>query len=128
MPVTQLDLISRYTAPGDGERVKLSKLGGDAWNKTQKCRVRKATQEMAKELIALYARRQQAQGYAFPEDNEWQRDFETRFEYDETADQLTSAAEIKKGTWKSPTRWTACCAATWAWARPKWPCAPPSSA
>ena len=38
---------------------------------------RKATQEMAKELIALYARRQQAQGYAFPEDNEWQRDFET---------------------------------------------------
>ena len=51
---------------------------------------------MAKELIALYARRQQAQGYAFPEDNEWQRDFETRFEYDETADQLTSAAEIKK--------------------------------
>ena len=95
VPVTQLDLISRYTAPGDGERVKLSKLGGDAWNKT-KSRVRKATQEMAKELIALYARRQQAQGYAFPEDNEWQRDFETRFEYDETADQLTSAAEIKK--------------------------------
>lgn len=95
VPVTQLDLISRYTAPGDSERVKLSKLGGDAWNKT-KSRVRKATQEMAKELIALYARRQQAQGYAFPEDNEWQRDFETRFEYDETADQLTSAAEIKK--------------------------------
>ncbi|MFQ8832818.1 MAG: transcription-repair coupling factor [Ruthenibacterium lactatiformans] len=95
VPVTQLDLISRYTAPGDGRRVKLSKLGGDAWNKT-KSRVRKATQEMAKELIALYARRQQAQGYAFPEDNEWQRDFETRFEYDETADQLTSAAEIKK--------------------------------
>ena len=59
-------------------------------------RVRKATPEMAKELIALYARRQQAQGYAFPEDNEWQRDFETRFEYDETADQLTSAAEIKR--------------------------------
>ncbi|MFQ9679640.1 MAG: DEAD/DEAH box helicase [Ruthenibacterium lactatiformans] len=56
---------------------------------------------------------QQAQGYAFPEDNEWQRDFETRFEYDETADQLTSAAEIKK---EKPHRWTACCAATWAWA------------
>ncbi len=95
VPVTQLDLISRYTAPGDGERVKLSKLGGDAWVKTKK-RVRAATQEMAKELIALYAKRQQAEGFAFPADGDWQRDFETRFEYDETADQLTSAAEIKR--------------------------------
>ena len=95
VPVTQLDVISRYTAPGDSERVKLSRLGGDSWAKT-KSRVRRATQEMAKELIDLYARRQQAKGFAFPEDNEWQRDFETRFEYDETEDQLTCAAEIKK--------------------------------
>ena len=51
VPVTQLDIVSRYTAPGDGERVKLAKLGGDAWAKT-KTRVRRATQEMAKELIA----------------------------------------------------------------------------
>ena len=95
VPVTQLDIVSRYTAPGDGERVKLAKLGGDAWAKT-KTRVRKATQEMAKELIELYARRQQAAGFAFPADGDWQRDFETRFEYDETDDQLTCAAEIKK--------------------------------
>lgn len=95
VPVTQLDVISRYTAPGDGEKVKLSRLGGDAWNKT-KSRVRAATREMAQELIALYARRQQAQGFAFPMDSDWQRDFETRFEYDETDDQLTSAAEIKR--------------------------------
>lgn len=95
VPVTQLDLVSRYTAPGDSEKVKLSKLGGDAWTKT-KSRVRAATQEMAKELIALYAKREQAKGYAFPQDNDWQRDFETRFEYDETDDQLTSAAEIKR--------------------------------
>ena len=95
VPVTQLDMVSRYTAPGDEEKVKLARLGGDAWAKT-KTRVKKATQEMAKELIALYARRQQAQGFAFPPDNEWQRDFETRFAYDETDDQLTSAAEIKK--------------------------------
>lgn len=67
VPVTQLDIVSRYTAPGDGERVKLAKLGGDAWAKT-KTRVRKATQEMAKELIELYARRQQAAGFAFPAD------------------------------------------------------------
>ena len=95
VPVTQLDLLSRYTAPGDSDRVKLSKLGGESWNKT-KSRVRKATQEMAKELIELYARRQQARGFAFPEDGEWQRDFEARFEYDETPDQLQCAAEIKK--------------------------------
>ena len=95
VPVTQLDLISRYTAPGDDTRVKLSKLGGDTWRKT-KSRVRSATQEMAKELIELYAKRRQAPGFAFPPDNDWQRDFETRFEYDETDDQLTSAAEIKK--------------------------------
>ncbi len=95
VPVTQLDVVSRYTAPGEGERVKLSKLGGDAWNKT-KARVKKATEEMAEELIQLYAKREQAKGYAFPEDGEWQRDFEARFAYEETPDQLTCTAEIKK--------------------------------
>lgn len=95
VPVTQLDLLSRYTAPGDGEKVKLAKLGGGEWNKT-KARVRNATREMAKELIELYARRRDAKGFAFSEDGEWQRDFETRFEYEETADQLISAHEIKK--------------------------------
>ena len=136
VPVTQLDLISRYTAPGDGERVKLSKLGGDAWNKT-KSRVRKATQEMAKELIALYARRQQAQGYAFPEDNEWQRDFETRFEYDETADQLTSVGRNQEGHGEAPPdgppavrrrglgqnrRWRCAPRSSASWAASRWPC------
>ena len=95
VPVTQLDLLSRYTAPGDEEKIKLAKLGGDAWQKTRS-RVKKATEDMAKELIELYARRQQAPGYAFPPDGDWQRDFETRFAYDETDDQLTAAAEIKK--------------------------------
>lgn len=95
VPVTQLDLLSRYTAPGDGEKVKLSKLGGEQWAKT-KARVRVATSEMAKDLIALYARRRQAKGFAFAPDTEWQRDFEARFEYDETPDQITSTAEIKK--------------------------------
>ena len=95
VPVTQLDLLARYTAPGDGEKVKLSKLGGGEWTKT-KSRVKKAAQEMAKELIALYAKRMQAPGFAFPADSEWQRDFEARFEYDETPDQLSTTAEIKQ--------------------------------
>ncbi len=94
VPVTQLDLLSRYTAPGDADKVKLSRLGGGEWNKTR-TRVRAATEAMAKELIELYARRKQAAGYAFPPDDTWQGDFEQRFAYDETPDQLTSAAEIK---------------------------------
>ncbi len=94
VPVTQLDLLSRYTAPGDADNLKLAKLGGTEWQKTRG-RVKKATEEMAKELVALYARRQKAEGYAFMPDGDWQRDFETRFEYDETDDQLSSTAEIK---------------------------------
>ena len=94
VPVTQLDLLSRYTAPGDSENVKLSRLGGAEWTKTRK-KVRAATEQMAKELIELYARRKRAHGHAFPPDDTWQGDFEQRFAYDETPDQLSSAAEIK---------------------------------
>lgn len=94
VPVTQLDLLSRYTAPGDRDNVKLSRLGGSDWAKTRK-KVRAATEAMAKELIELYARRKQAKGYAFPPDDTWQSDFEQRFAYDETPDQLTCSADIK---------------------------------
>ena len=95
VPVTQLDLLSRYTPPGDEDKVKLAKLGGAEWQRTR-ARVKKATEEMAQELIQLYARRKQAQGFAFPPDGDWQQDFEARFEYDETEDQLAATAEIKK--------------------------------
>ena len=94
VPVTQLDLLSRYTAPNDSDNVKLSRLGGSDWAKTRK-KVKAATEQMAKELIELYARRKQAHGYAFPCDDTWQGDFEQRFAYEETPDQLTCAAEIK---------------------------------
>ena len=83
VPVTQLDLLSRYTAPGDSDNVKLSRLGGTDWAKTRK-KVKAATEQMAKELIELYARRKQAHGYAFPDDDTWQGDFEQRFAYEET--------------------------------------------
>ena len=95
VPVTQLDLLSRYTAPGDEEKVKLAKLGGAEWQRTR-AKVKKATEEMAQELIELYARRREAKGYAFPADGDWQQDFEARFAYDETDDQLAATAEIKK--------------------------------
>ncbi len=94
VPVTQLDTVSKYIAPGDEDAVKLSKLGGQEWARTR-ARVKKACKDMADELIALYAKRQLAQGYAFSPDNDWQAEFEQRFEYEETADQLRSIDEIK---------------------------------
>ncbi|MBR5252159.1 MAG: transcription-repair coupling factor, partial [Oscillospiraceae bacterium] len=95
VPVTQLDLISRYSYAQSDEKVTLSKLGGESWKKT-KAKAKKATQEMAAELIRLYAERERAKGFAFEEDTEWQRDFEARFIYDETDDQLRAISEIKK--------------------------------
>ncbi len=93
IPVTQLDLLSRHS--GGEDSVKLSRLGGVDWNKT-KSKVRTATAEMAKELIELYAKRLETPGYAFDRDNDWQVDFEERFAYDETDDQLRAITEIKK--------------------------------
>ena len=126
VPVTQLDLLSRYTAPGDEGSVKLAKLGGTEWTRTRR-KVKKATQEMARELIELYARRQQAKGNAFPPDGEWQRDFETRFAYDETEDQLTASAEIKQDMEKPCPMDRLLCGDV-GWARPRWPSGRPSSA
>jgi transcription-repair coupling factor (superfamily II helicase) len=93
VPYNQLDLLSKYTGGREGH-VKLSKMSGGEWQR-QKARVRAAAQDMAKELIELYAARSKIPGHAFPEDSEWQREFEDRFEYDETEDQLRSIAEMK---------------------------------
>jgi transcription-repair coupling factor (superfamily II helicase) len=95
VPVTQLDLVSKYIGGKDDDKVKLNRLNSGEWQKT-KARVKKACADMADELIALYAKRMQVKGYAFPEDNEWQREFEERFEYEETDDQLRCVQEIKQ--------------------------------
>lgn len=95
VPVTQLDLVSKYVGPGEeGRAVKINKLGTQEWKKTRS-RVRSAVKDMAKELIKLYAARQNAPGYAFMPDTDMQSDFERRFAYDETDDQLRSIYEIK---------------------------------
>ncbi len=94
VPVTQLDLVSKYIGPREDAAIKLSKLGGQDWQKT-KARVRSAVKDMAKELIQLYAQRMQAKGHAFSPDTEWQRDFEAHFEFEETEDQLRCIQEIK---------------------------------
>lgn len=94
VPVTQLDLVSKYIGPKEENTVKLNKLGSGDWQKT-KTRVRKAVKDMAQQLIKLYAERMQVKGFAFSVDNEWQRDFEAKFEYEETGDQLRCIEEIK---------------------------------
>ena len=94
VPVTQLDLISRYIGSGDADTVRLNKLGTDTWKKA-KTKAKAATQEMAKELIELYSRRMKAKGFAFSPDTEQQHIFEDHFSYVETDDQLRCIEEIK---------------------------------
>ena len=85
MPVDQLAKISRYVGAG-GERPALSKLGGTRWD-TMKARARRAAQELAGELLNLYAERRHRRGFGFPPDTDWLHDFETAFAYTETRDQ-----------------------------------------
>lgn len=100
VPVTQLDLVSRYIGPKDDNKIKLNKLNSGEWNKTR-ARVKKAVDDMADELIKLYADRLNTKGYAFSEDSEVQKDFEAHFPYEETFDQLRCIDEIKNDMEKS---------------------------
>lgn len=95
VPVTQLDLVSKYIGPREDAKVKINRLGSTEWKKT-KAKVRSSVKDMAKELIALYAKRMSTKGHAFMEDSDLQRDFELRFEFDETEDQLRCSDEIKR--------------------------------
>ncbi|MFZ5650588.1 MAG: transcription-repair coupling factor [Bacillota bacterium] len=93
VPTDQVGLIQRYLG-GEADAPKLSKLGGAEWNRV-KGRVKEAVREMAQELIALYAARQNARGYAFGHDTVWQKEFESAFPYEETPDQLRAIGEVK---------------------------------
>ncbi len=95
VPVTQLDLVSKYIGVTDEGHVRLNKLSGDAWQNT-KARVKAAASDMAKELLQMYAKREAAKGFAFSEDDDMMRDFEGRFPYEETEDQLRCIEEIKR--------------------------------
>ena len=96
VPVTQLDLVSKYIGPheDDGKALKLNRLGGADWEKS-KNKVRSAVKDMADQLIKLYSQRMHTEGYAFSPDIDMQLDFERRFEFEETGDQLRSIDEIK---------------------------------
>jgi transcription-repair coupling factor (superfamily II helicase) len=95
VPLTRLDLIQKYRSTDAGPAPILNRLGSAQWAKT-KARVRKAMQDMADELLKLYAQRKAAQGHAFAPDNEFQREFEDAFDYNETEDQISAINDIKR--------------------------------
>ena len=96
MPVEKLDKVSKYIgARADDDTLRLSKFGGAEWGKT-KARAKAALKDIAKELIKLYAERSRRPGFAFPKDDQFQRDFESAFEYEETSAQLDAAEDIKE--------------------------------
>ncbi len=99
IPATQLDLIQKY-AGADAKVPKLNKLGTQEWHKT-KTKVRKAVCDMAKDLVELYAKRQQKKGFCYGKDTIWQSEFEEMFPYEETEDQ-TAAIEATKKDMESP--------------------------
>jgi len=94
LPATRLDGIQKY-AGADAKTPKLNKLGGTEWGKTR-TRVRTAVREIAKELVELYAARQDAEGFQYGPDTVWQKEFEEMFPYEETEDQIAAIMDTKR--------------------------------
>ncbi len=94
VPVDQLDLVQKYIG-SEGNSPKINKLGGAEWQKA-KAKARKSINEIAQDLVKLYAARATLKGHSFGKDTEWQRQFEDEFPYEETLDQLASLEEIKR--------------------------------
>ncbi|RJQ56148.1 MAG: transcription-repair coupling factor [Nitrospiraceae bacterium] len=94
VPLEHIDSIQKYHAP-EGVRPKTDRLGGKTWEKTKQ-KVRQKIRDLAEKLLAIYARRSTAQGFAFSADTELHREFDTFFPYEETPDQITSISEIKR--------------------------------
>jgi transcription-repair coupling factor (superfamily II helicase) len=99
VPLERMDLVQSYRAV-EGAHPTLDKLGGTAWA-TRKTRVRKSLEDMADQLLALYAERKTAEGFALSPDGGFQREFEDAFEFEETPDQRTAIADIKSDLEKS---------------------------
>jgi len=94
VPLERMDLVQSYRVV-EGAHPTLDKLGGTGWN-TRKTRVRKSLEDMAEQLLTLYAARKTAQGFAFSPDGNFQREFEDAFEFEETVDQNTAIADIRR--------------------------------
>jgi transcription-repair coupling factor (superfamily II helicase) len=95
VPLERLDLVEKYRAGGDGAKPHLDRLGGLTWART-KTRVKRALRDMAEELLRLYAERKMRGGVAYSPDTPWQKEFEDAFQFEETPDQVTSLADLKR--------------------------------
>ncbi len=93
VPIEQVNLIQRYIG-SEGEHPRMDHLGSKSWE-NRKNKVKKAVEDLAEKLIALYSRRKASVGYAFPHESEWQTAFEAAFPYEDTPDQITVTEEIK---------------------------------
>ena len=94
IPVTQVNLLQKYVS-SEGKTPKINKLGGTAWAKTKR-KVASQVEDIADDLIELYAERERKTGFPFSEDNEYQHEFDAAFPYSETDDQLRSIKEVKR--------------------------------
>ncbi|MBL4936909.1 transcription-repair coupling factor [Clostridium sp. YIM B02515] len=94
VPVDQLDLVQKYIGQ-EGKNPKINKLGGTEWAKA-KSKVKKSIEEIAEDLVKLYAVRATLKGHSFSKDTVWQKQFEEEFPYDETPDQITAIEDIKR--------------------------------
>ena len=94
VPIEQVNLIQRYIG-NEGEKPRIDRIGSKSWE-NRKEKVRKAVEDIAQKLIALYSRRKASVGFAFPKETEWQSAFEAAFPYEDTPDQITVTEEIKE--------------------------------
>ena len=94
VPIDQMDKVQKYIG-SDVEKVKLNKLGSSEWTRA-KAKVKKEIEDMTKDLIELYAKREKVKGYKYSKDTHWQQEFESLFPYEETEDQLKAIKETKK--------------------------------
>ena len=113
VPTSSLDNVKKYIGSGDGIP-RLNKLGSKDWAKA-KARVKSNLQEIAKDLIELYAKREKAKGFMFSKDTEWQKEFEQKFPYTETNDQLRSIEEMKKDMESEKPMDRLLCRRCWIW-------------
>lgn len=94
VPINQLESVSKYIG-ADGKTPKINKMGGQDWEKV-KAKVKVGLKDIAEKLVKIYAKRELSEGFAFPEDTVWQKEFEDEFPYEETDDQIRCIEEIKK--------------------------------
>ena len=93
VPIEQVNLVQRYIG-NEGDNPRLDRIGSKSWE-NRKNKAKKAVEDLAEKLIALYSRRKASRGFPFPKDGEWQTAFEAAFPYEDTPDQFTVSKEIK---------------------------------